>query len=402
MLNHPIAKRLASYERVTKSDVVSKVLHKITDQNFIPSYAEYLELNDSLYAGDIAMDRVMDWVMTDPRRNRKRFEMALYQGVDQLEAPESILIELFKHIETPPTWLNKDKLDHAVNFTQRLGSNGTFILRDLALMTGYQYPGFNQPLIMTGALKKFAGKRLAETHKWWLDVNQINSFERFNAGFTSTIYVRFIHSLIRYQLKKSPDWDNDLWGTPINQYDQAMTNVAFSGVLLLGIRAIGIFPNKSEAESVLHFWKYAGWLMGVEEKWLVNKESEAWKLLQWMNYAHPKIDQSSQMLAKSLSKEPFERQYKHINTFFQKKAYRNHLDITQLFLGKQKMKDLGLKPRPFAWYPLYLLAKNTLIYNGARHSDLLKKYLQQHGRAEQEYALALYQNAGKQLASMHQ
>ena len=93
MLNHPIAKRLASYERVTKSDVVSKVLHKFTDQNFIPSYAEYLELNDSLYAGDIAMDRVMDWVMTDPRRNRKRFEMALYQGVDQLEAPESILIE---------------------------------------------------------------------------------------------------------------------------------------------------------------------------------------------------------------------------------------------------------------------------------------------------------------------
>ena len=402
MLNHPIAKRLASYERIIKSDALSKILHKITDQNFIPSYAEYLELNDSLYTGDIAMDRVMDWVMTDPRRNRKRFETALYQGVDQLETPESILLEFFKHIETPPKWLNKDKLDHAVNFTQRLGSNGTFILRDLALMTGYQYPGFNQPLIMTGALKKFAGRRLAETHRWWLDVNQVNSFDRFNTGFTSTIYVRFIHSLIRYQLKKSPDWDNDLWGTPINQYDQAMTNIAFSGVLLLGIRAIGIFPNKSEVESVLHFWKYAGWLMGVEEKWLVNKESEAWKLLQWMNYAHPKVNESSQMLAKSLAKEPFERQYKHFNIFFQKKAYQNHLDITQLFLGKQKMKDLGLKPRTFAWYPVYLLAKNTLIYNGAKHSDVLKNYLQKHGRAEQEYALTLYQNAGKQLASMHQ
>lgn len=102
MLNHPIAKRLASYERIIKSDALSKILHKITDQNFIPSYAEYLELNDSLYTGDIAMDRVMDWVMTDPRRNRKRFETALYQGVDQLETPESILLEFFKHIETPP------------------------------------------------------------------------------------------------------------------------------------------------------------------------------------------------------------------------------------------------------------------------------------------------------------
>ena len=155
MLNHPIAKRLASYERIIKSDALSKILHKITDQNFIPSYAEYLELNDSLYTGDIAMDRVMDWVMTDPRRNRKRFETALHQGVDQLEAPEQILIEFFQYIETPPTWLDKTKLEHAVNFTQRLGSNGTFILRYLTLMTGYQYPGFNQPLIMTDALKKF-------------------------------------------------------------------------------------------------------------------------------------------------------------------------------------------------------------------------------------------------------
>jgi hypothetical protein len=99
-------------------------------------------------------------------------------------------------------------------------------------MTGYQYPGFNQPLIMTGALHKYAGKRLAETHKWWLDVNQQDSFSRFNNGFTSTIYVRFIHSLVRHQLNKSKDWDNDIWGAPINQYDQAMTNIAFSAVLL--------------------------------------------------------------------------------------------------------------------------------------------------------------------------
>jgi hypothetical protein len=30
-------------------------------------------------------------------------------------------------------------------------------------------------------------------------------------------------------------------GLPINQYDQAMTNIAFSGVVLIGIRALGIF-----------------------------------------------------------------------------------------------------------------------------------------------------------------
>lgn len=401
MSNLKIPKRLASFERMQKSDLISRVLNKVTNQNFIPSYDDYLTLNQSMHTGDIAMDKVMAWVMTNPRVHRKYFETALYEGLDQLphEIPE--LTTFFKLVETPPAWFDPAKIKASIQFTHRLGTNSTFILRDLALMTGYQYPGFNQPLILTGALSKFAGKRLAETHKWWLDVNKENSFDRFNDGFTSTIFVRFIHALVRYQLNKSIEWDHDVWGAPINQFDQALTNIAFSGVLLLGVRGIGIFPNKKEVESIMHFWKYAGWLMGVDQQWLVDKESEGWKLLQWMNYAHPKIDDSSRKLAVSLSKEPFEREYRYFNRFLQKKAYRNHLDLTQLFLGRKKMKNLGLPPRPIAWYPIYLMAKNTLIYNSAKQIPKLDLYLQKHGRMQQEQALTLYQNAGKQLASMH-
>lgn len=394
--------RLSSFEKMTRKNIKSRLFNFFTDQTLQPSYEEYLDLNQAIQTGDVPMDKVMDWVMTNPRQNRKLFETALYKGLDKLphEVPE--LTEFFNLVEKKPLWLDPVKIETAIKFTHRLGSNGTFILRDLALMTGYQYPGFNQPLIITGALSKYAGKRLAETHKWWLDVNKPNSFDRFNDGFTSTIFVRFIHSLVRYQLNKSKDWDREVWGEPINQYDQAMTNLAFSSVLLLGVRAIGILPSKTESEAMLHFWKYAGWLMGVDEKWLVNKESEAWKLLLWMDYAHPKVDESSRALAAGLANEPFERHYKRFNSFLQKKAYQNHLDITQLFLGPKKMKNLGLKPRVLAWYPFYLMAKNSVIYNGAKHIGVLDRYLQQHGRAEQEFSLELYQNAGKQLASMHQ
>ena len=393
---------MASYERMQQSDLLSKILNKITNQNFIPTYPEYLELNESLHTGDTAMDHVMDWVMTNPKQNRKLFETALYQGLDSLPEQIPVLTDFFNLVEHKPAWFDQKKVDEAIKFTHRLGSNVTFIMRDLALMTGYQYPGFNQPLILTGALSQYAGKRLAETHKWWLDVTRPNGFDRFNSGFTSTIFVRFIHSLVRYHLKKSKEWDWDVWGMPINQYDQAMTNIAFSGVLLLGIRAIGIFPNKYEVDSIMHFWKYAGWLMGVDEKWLIEKESEGWKLLQWMNYAHPAVDDSSRKLAISLSKEPFERHYKYFNHFMQKKAYQNHLDMTQIFMGRKKMKNLGLKPRLLPWYPLYLLTKNSVIYTSAKGIPILDKYLQTSGRRFQEDALELYQNAGKQLASMHQ
>ncbi|AWL30291.1 DUF2236 domain-containing protein [Acinetobacter defluvii] len=397
-----LPKRLASFEKMTQSSLKSKVFSYLTNQKLQPTYTEYLRLNTALQTGDVTMDEVMQWVMSNPRQNRKLFETALYQGLDQLPYEVPVLTQFFHHIEQTPSWLDKSKLETAIRFTHRLGSNGTFILRDVALMSGYQYPGFNQPLIMTGALSQYAGKRLAETYKWWLDITQANSFERFNLGFTSTVYVRFVHALVRYQLSKSKDWDTSFWGVPINQYDQAMTNIAFSAVLLLGVRAIGIFPSKAESEAIMHFWKYTGWLMGIDEQWLVEKESEAWKLLIWMDYAHPKTDESSRALAKSLSKEPFERHYKYFNNFMQKKAYKNHLEITQFFIGQNKMKNLGLKPRTIAWYPFYLMAKNTLLYNSAKHSDKFSQYLQKHGRSEQEYSLALYQNWGKQLASMHQ
>ena len=402
MSNIKIPQRMSSFARMRQSDLVSKILNNITHQHFIPTYDDYLMLSQSMFEGDAPMDQLMQWVMSNPRQNRKYFETALYQGLDQLphEIPE--LREFFAQVETAPTWLDQHKMNIAIQFMHRLGANSTFILRDLALMTGYQYPGFNQPLILTGALSQYAGKRMAETHKWWLDITQPNAFERFNGGFTSTLFVRFIHALVRYQLHQSQDWDTEMWGIPINQYDQAMTNIAFSGVLLLGLRGIGIFPSKTEVDAMLHFWKYTGWLMGVNEKWLIDKEAEGWKLLQWMNYAHPEIDESSRALAKSLSKEPFERHYPYFNRFLQKKAYRHHLDITQFFLGRKKMRNLGLKPRPIAWYPLYLMTKNAILYSGAKKIPRLDLYLQKKGRAQQEYALDLYQHAGKQLASMHQ
>ncbi|NHB59359.1 DUF2236 domain-containing protein [Acinetobacter sp. 194] len=401
MSNIKTPKRMASFERMIESDFLSKILNRFTDQNFVPTYKDYLELNQSMYTGDEAMDQLMVWVMTNPRIHRQYFETALYQGLEHLPHTIPELENFFKLVETPPEWLDPQQIQTAIQFSHRLGANSTFVLRDLALMTGYQYPGFNQPLILTGALKQYAGKRLAETHKWWLDITKEHGFDRFNDGFTSTIFVRFIHALVRYQLKKSNDWDWDTWGMPINQYDQAMTNIAFSGVLLLGLRGIGIFPNKTEVNAMLHFWKYAGWLMGVEEKWLIEKESEGWKLLQWMNYAHPTTDESSRALAISLSKEPFEREYKYFNTLQQKKAYQNHLHMTQFFLGRKKMRNLGLKPRTLAWYPLYLMAKNSVIYTSAKGFKPLDRYLQKRGRAQQEFALELYKNAGKQLASMH-
>ena len=401
MLSIPKPSRLAAFETMVQSNLKTKILGYMTNQHLQPSYAEYLQLNEALQAGDEPMDQVMRWVLQNPKLHRKYFETALYEGLDKLPHDVPELTQFFSLVERKPTWYDQVKIDKALQFTYRLGANNGLILRDLSLMAGYMYPGFNQSLILTGALKKQAATRLAETTKWWVDITEKECFERYNKGFCSTIYVRFIHSLVRHQLQKSEKWDAETWGLPINQYDQAMTNIAFSGVVLLGIRALGIFPSAEEVDSFLHFWKYAGWLMGIEEKWLVDQESEGWKLIYWMQFAHPKSDASSISLGSSLSKEPFERKYRYLRSFQQKLAYKQHLELTQFFIGRKKMKLLGLTPQSASWFAYYLIGRNLALYSGAKHIPRLNQFLELNGRHLQKLGLSLYRNQAQQLASMH-
>ncbi|ENW21379.1 hypothetical protein L313_0841 [Acinetobacter haemolyticus CIP 64.3 = MTCC 9819] len=402
MLNLNKPKRLASYEKMVQSSITSKVLSYLVNQDIQPNYDEYLALNTALQSGDEPMDQVMQWMLQNPKLHRKYFETALYEGLDKLPHNIPELTDFFHLVEQKPVWYEQHKIDAAIKFTYRLGINNGLILRDLSLMTGYMYPGFNQPLILTGALKKQAGTRLAETTKWWVDITEPDGFTRFSKGFTSTIYVRFIHALVRHQLRKSEKWDAETWGLPINQYDQAMTNIAFSGVVLIGIRALGIFPNKQEVDSFLHFWKYAGWLMGIEEKWLVDQERDGWKLIYWMQFAHPKSDASSISLGSSLSKEPFERQYRYLRTFQQKLAYKQHLEITQFFIGRKKMKRLGLDAQSASWFAYYLILRNLTLYTSAKYIAPINQFLERNGRQLQKTGLSLYRKQSQQLASMHQ
>lgn len=401
MLSIPKPSRLAAFETMVQSNLKTKILGYMTNQHLQPSYVEYLQLNEALQAGDEPMDQVMRWVLQNPKLHRKYFETALYEGLDKLPHDVPELTQFFSLVEQKPTWYDQVKIDKALQFTYRLGANNGLILRDLSLMAGYMYPGFNQSLILTGALKKQAATRLAETTKWWVDITEKEGFERYNKGFCSTIYVRFIHSLVRHQLQKSEKWDAETWGLPINQYDQAMTNIAFSGVVLLGIRALGIFPSAEEVDSFLHFWKYVGWLMGIEEKWLVDQESEGWKLIYWMQFAHPKSDASSISLGSSLSKEPFERKYRYLRSFQQKLAYKQHLELTQFFIGRKKMKLLGLTPQSASWFAYYLIGRNLALYSGAKHIPRLNQFLELNGRHLQKLGLSLYRNQAQQLASMH-
>lgn len=305
-----------------------------------PSRAEYDAVVAALDYGDPAMDTLVEWMSEYPDA-RRLFRQAVEHGVDSIPDAPQPLRDFFRVVETDPTWLNRDLLAEGVDFIQRVGMSGPYVLRDLALMGGYLLSGFNQALVMTGALNKDASLRIAETGQWWIECTEQGGLERSGAGFRSTLHVRLVHAMVRRGLSRSPKWKADEWGLPVNQIDMVATYLGFCVIMLGGLRLLGIPVTARESKAVMHLWAYAGWLMGVDERWLVHREREGVVLLRHALMTQSRPDWTSQELGRALSREPLTREYARFARLQRRFAYHKHLSVSRYFLGGRRCINSG-------------------------------------------------------------
>ncbi len=387
--------RAKSFAETQKKPAWIKALGPIIGQNFIPDQQEYQTLVDALTEGDALMDDYIEWMFaTNPKAAKQKYDQALHHGIDSVEDCPEQLRKVFAHYEKTPEWLDRNLINDAIAYIHGAGNDGVHVLRDAALMGGYLLSGFNHALVMTGALNQDASKRFAETAKWWMDCTEYGGLERFGAGFKSTLHVRFIHGLVRRSLNANPKWDAGTWGAPISQIDMAATNLAFGLVFLLGLRAMGKFPTPHESCAVMHLWKYAGWLMGVEERWLVDNESEGLVLLYRTQLTQLDADWTSKALGKALSLEPLHRHYPRFNALRRRFAYQQHLSISRYFIGSKNMEKLGLSTRVLPWYPLFATPFTAVTYTAQRLLPPLRTAQQQRGRQAQRDYMATFGERG--------
>lgn len=107
--------RLASFNDMQDSNFFTQFLNICCEKPVQPSYTEYVSLQHALYEGDIEMDKVIDWVMQNPKDHRIIFEKILFQGRDELSEPIPTELEnFFNYIEQKPDWLDQQQIDEAV------------------------------------------------------------------------------------------------------------------------------------------------------------------------------------------------------------------------------------------------------------------------------------------------
>lgn len=357
-----------------------------------PTLEELQALGAGLSAGDPVADALAEWMFaTGMAKAQPQFQQALQHGIASLEQPAPVLAAFFAECERKPEWLDEGLLNEGAAAFQSAGMSAYYVLRDMALMGGYQAAGFNKTLVLTGALNGRAPRRVAETMKWANDISADGGLARGAEGWRATLQVRLVHALIRRRVRAMPEWQPADWGLPVNQTDMAATYLGFSVVLLLGLRVMGVPVSQRQGRALMHFWSYACWLMGVDSRWLRADEQSGRRLLYSMLLTQLPPDESSRQLGRALMAETLQMPYPAPRALRQRFEQARHLSVSRLFVGRKGMAALGLPAGVLPWYPL--LSAPFTFANQAVHRLLIpggRERLRRRGRAAQEAILQLH------------
>ncbi|MFF2082418.1 oxygenase MpaB family protein [Nocardia sp. NPDC058176] len=326
-----------------------------------PDEDQWRRLGEGLLVGDDAMDGLVDWmVATGSKQTRPLFDRALTHGIGAVpEAPEP-LRAFFAEVETVPAWVDRDKLVRGTKVLLSGGSDGMYIARDVAMLGGYQFSGFNKTLLRTGALEKGSNQRWAETMQWAMDVLSEDGLSPLGLGYQSTIRVRLIHAFVRRHVVAMPDWQAEDWGLPINQTDMAATLVGAFIAPSIGGMGLGMVLTPADADAVAHMVRYVGWLLGVEEQWLPHSFRDGVRVLVHTLSALADPDESTRLLAVPMSRDPLSWNYDRLPEIRRRLAYAQHLSVTGTFLGRSTMRALGLPTVIVPWYPAIRIPANVV------------------------------------------
>src|SRR5579872_2900855 len=255
---------------------------------------------DFLWRTDPLADAVMDEFAHIPESEwRAVLEMALAKGIEAVPDASEPLRALFRRMESTPFWVDRERcnLGGATFLRCRLGFA---VLAMLSLPIIYSWPAGNKPLALSGQLVHRASQRLKDTTRYVFAVSQPDGLSRFSEGFAMTVRVRLIHAQVRRLLLDSGQWRSDAWGAPINQCHMAGTNLMFSVGVLDGLTRLGYRFEAVEREALVHLWRYAGYLLGVDNELLIADEFEGHRLLDLMFAFEPQPDDDSRALVDAL------------------------------------------------------------------------------------------------------
>jgi hypothetical protein len=216
--------------------------------------------------------------------------------------PEAVT-EFWRDFAHLPDWAEPARMARAMAFFKKHAGAIGLILGCYSLPYCYLGADGAQVLWLTERIKNDTARRLQETGDWLFAVSTQKNWqsvaEEVPQAISRTLKVRLLHAGARWFAQHSNRWDT-AWGVPVNQEDMAGTNLAFSHVVLLGLRRAGIPASEQEEADYLHHVNVIGWLNGVDMRLLPQNMREANRLGQAIGKRQFRWSEAGEGLTRSL------------------------------------------------------------------------------------------------------
>lgn len=162
-----------------------------------------------------------------------------------------------------PVWTNKESLDRGGDFFRRHAQEIFGVLGLYSLP--YCYAGANgvQVLYHSKRIRTEPAKRLLETAQFVLEVCEPGAFTSDGKGFVSILKVRLMHAAARHYAREVITHEE-----PVNQEDMLGTMLAFSLIVVRGLRKLGIQVEDRNTNDYFHLWHTIGHMLGIQDQWL--------------------------------------------------------------------------------------------------------------------------------------
>jgi hypothetical protein len=251
------------------------------------------------------------------------------------------LAAFVSHTDHPPPWADFPAMEAGRRAAMRHAPLTFLVLLTDGLIESFAIPHGARVLARTGRLERDTIPRLYETAAMVRDLLLESGARPGHEGHTALLRVRLLHAHVRRFVGSSAGWDPAVFGQPVNQMDMAHTLMMFSLVLARGIEALGASLTDEEKDSWCQLWRYAGYMLGVDERVLFTNLAEERALYALIREHHYRPDDVSRSLSfavlDSLAGQP---------PFFLPKPAL--YAIARRLLGDALADDFGL-PRSRRW-----------------------------------------------------
>lgn len=251
--------------------------------------------------GDKIADEIIQKTQEQNEWEHLRKVITIQWGDNQslpTDLPDFIRNYFIENAVLPPH-SDPKKIAKGQEFFQKNAEDCLGLLGTMSLPYCYAAADGAQVLYFSERMRNDAQKRLLETARFVFEVNQTDSLKEGGLAFTTILKVRLLHATIRFHVKNHKDWDMK-WGLPINQEDLMGTNIAFSSIVLRGLRKLGKKFTNEDAENYLHLWLVIGQLLGIDKKILPQTMKEAVFLAQNTEMRHFKSSHEGNVLTQTL------------------------------------------------------------------------------------------------------